>query len=97
MEEIYYGAIRDSGKIVRVISGFSANPSEYIAYHFNLTVGDTLPSPSGVPGADYPNVINSIDSVLVFGSYRKRFVVSSGRYIIEGIGASKGLFNPIEI
>ena len=95
--EHYYGAVRESGKKIFVIPYDSSDSTEYVAYDFNLTVGDTLTSPNGSPGANYPNIISSIDSVLVFGNYRKRFVVDSYRFVIEGIGASTGLFNPIEI
>lgn len=94
--EHYYGAMRESGKQVFFIPEWGTIADEYLAYDFNLGLGDTLPSPSGVIGANFPNVITSIDSVLVFGSYRKRFNKDSDRYVIEGIGASTGLLNTIE-
>lgn len=93
--EYYFGAVRESGKKIYII--LDLNPVEYVAYDFNLTVGDTMPSPDGSTTTD-PNsqIINSIDSVLVFGSYRKRYLVNANKFVIEGIGASTGLFNPLD-
>ena len=91
--EYYFGALRENEKQVFLVPDFSS--SEYLAYDFNLSVGDTLPSPDGNISANpIGRIINTIDSVLVFGSYRKRFVIDS-RYVLEGIGASTGLFNPL--
>ena len=93
--ENYYGALRESGKQVFLIPYYSIDSIEYIAYDFNLSVGDTVPSPVGnLSAGPVGRIINEIDSVLVYGSYRKRFIIDS-RYIIEGIGASTGLFNPL--
>ena len=91
--EYYFGALRENGKQVFLRPDFS--PEEYLAYDFNLSVGDTLPSPDGdLSAGPVGRIINEIDSVLVYGSYRKRFIIDS-RYIVEGIGASTGLFNPL--
>lgn len=91
--EHYFGALREDGKQVFLLPNFST--SEYLAYDFNLLVGDTLPSPDGnLSASPAGRIINAIDSVLIFGSYRKRFIIDS-RYIIEGLGASTGLFNPL--
>ena len=91
--EYYLGALRENEKQVFLLPNFSS--SEYLAYDFNLSVGDTLPSPDGNLSANpVGRIINAIDSVLAFGSYRKRFIIDS-RYVIEGIGASTGLFNPL--
>ena len=92
----YFGALRESEKKVFLIRGNTDSSSEYLAYDFNLTVGDTLPSPTHFGISDPENrIIESIDSVLVFGTYRKRYLISSSRFVIEGIGASTGLFNPL--
>jgi hypothetical protein len=94
--EFYYGAVRESGKRVYVIPDVF-NPIEYLAYDFNLTIGDTMPSPDGNIGTNpLSRIINLMDSVLVFGSYRKRYLVSSNKYVVEGVGSSKGLFNPLD-
>ncbi len=86
----YYGAIRESGKQI-VINRAGSN--EYLAYDFNLSIGDTTPAPDNGIGNETARVINSIDSVLVNGMYRKRYMLASGYEIIEGIGSSSGLFN----
>lgn len=92
--EHYFGAIREAGKQIFLLPNLSS--LEYLAYDFNLLVGDTLPSPDGNLSANSNGrIINSIDSVFVFGSYRKKYVVNNYKYIIEGIGASTGLFNPM--
>jgi hypothetical protein len=92
----YFGAIRENGKKIYVIPDFF-NPIEYLAYDFNLTIGDTMPSPDGNSSVNPSNqIIHSIDSVLVYGSYRKRYLVNSTKFVIEGIGASTGLFNPLD-
>ncbi len=93
--EYFYGGIRESGKKIYVTPN-SFGPGEYLAYDFNLSIGDTLPSPDGNPSAPaYERIINTIDSVLVFGDYRKRYTANNNHYVIEGIGASSGLFNPM--
>ncbi|MDG1333990.1 MAG: hypothetical protein P8P74_16760 [Crocinitomicaceae bacterium] len=88
----YFGAIRESGKQVFVMPSLGA---EYIAYDFNLNVGDTIPSPINIAGNDDWRIIDSIDLVMIDGVDRKRYWVSFDRYVIEGIGASSGLFNPL--
>lgn len=93
--------IREANKRIYVNLDPTADTSEeYLAYDFNLTVGDTVPSPhliNGNPSIPEPNlVIQSIDSVPISGSYRKRYNLDPVRYIIEGIGSSIGLLNPLE-
>ena len=93
--------IREADKRIYVNLDPTAEASEeYLAYDFNLTVGDTVPSPhliTGNPSIPEPNfVIQSIDSVLISGSYRKRYNLDPVRYIIEGIGSSIGLLNPLD-
>lgn len=94
--EHYFGALRESGKQIFLIPHYSQDSTEYLAYDFNLSVSDTLPSPDGDFSANPTGrIISDIDSVLVFGSYRKRFIIDNNKFIIEGIGASTGLFNPL--
>ena len=92
--EHYFGAIRENGKQVFLIHSNSVDSMEYLAYDFNLSIGDTLPSPTEYGSTPPANrIISSIDSVFAFGAYRKRFSTSSQIDVIEGIGASSGLFN----
>lgn len=71
---------------------------EYLFYQFGLNAGDTVPLFKGNQN-ESPRVIQDIDSILVDGSYRKRYHVSNpyllqNDYWIEGIGSSAGLFGP---
>ena len=93
--------IREADKRVYVNLDPASNiAEEYLAYDFNLTVGDTVPSPhliNGNPSIPEPDlVIQSIDSVLISGVYRKRYNLGPLRYIVEGIGSSTGLLNPLD-
>lgn len=90
--DFHFGDIREDGKKV-----FLKRPSEieYLAYDFNLDIGDTVPCPGNSTAPDSLRIIDSIDSVIVNGVYRKRYVIFDGVNIIEGIGASTGLFNPL--
>ena len=92
--------IREENKRVFVLPNpTSAESEEYLAYDFNLTVGDTVPDPYyfQTPGgpSDYNLVIHTIDSVYVSGTWRKRYQINSFPDIIEGIGSSSGLLNPL--
>ncbi|MDF1675970.1 MAG: T9SS type A sorting domain-containing protein [Vicingaceae bacterium] len=74
---------------------------EKCIYDFNLVVGDTtMMQQYGFP--TYPYTIDSIKTILFFGSNVKKFYVSGGNsgdnFIIEGVGGSNGLtfFQPNE-
>lgn len=84
-----------------------ADTIEHLVYDFeNMNIGDTIVYES--VSTDYNNaseiIIEDIDSVLVGGTYRKRYVVydfldyngDETSYIIEGIGSSRGLLAPFE-
>lgn len=70
-------------------------PQEVLLFDFNLEIGDTLP----LSYTTYSEIIVSdLDSIMVNGSYRKRFMLegeSTAEYIIEGIGSSNGLIESI--
>ncbi|MFT5778523.1 MAG: hypothetical protein ACI837_001479 [Crocinitomicaceae bacterium] len=90
--EAPYGVLRETSKQIFIKR---TGMAEYLAYDFNLGIGDTVPSPANYVGSEVDRVIESIDSVLIDGNYRKRYWISSGRHIVEGIGASSGFFNPL--
>ena len=74
---------------------------ELLIYDFNLLPGDTTPMGS-YPFASAFSVIDSIDTILIFGIPVRKFYLPNyalGNYIIEGIGGSNGLtyFNPKEM
>ena len=89
--------LRSAGKQVFVVkANASSTFSESLLYDFNLKVGDTIPQTYNSWQTDI--TVTSIDSILTSDGYRKRFALSNTThvdYIIEGIGHSKGLFEPI--
>jgi len=92
----FHGGLREANKQVFYTTGTGP---ERLIYDFNLEVGDTVPDPSGYtsPSSYDWLVIQSIDSTLAFGSYRKRFIIYNGQMIVEGIGSSRGLLYPIDL
>jgi hypothetical protein len=77
----------------------SVSHTDKILYDFNLSVGDTLDSTKAyfATGFGGTKIITSIDSVIINGTFRKRFNYGTGCYafssdtsMIEGIGALHG-------
>lgn len=100
-EEFYYnkysGAFRNEAENRKVY--FLSQGQDVLAYDFNLTVGDTLPE-SPITN-ELINIVDSIDSVLVGGTFHKRFLVrlndgETYASIIEGIGSTCGAFSMIQ-
>jgi hypothetical protein len=88
----YKGAIRQdtaNRKVYFVPPTFS---SEQLLYDFTLQVGDTV---KGYLEAfiSEPDTVTAIDSVMVAGNYRKRWLINPCYefYLIEGIGSTYGL------
>lgn len=92
----YIGAIRNINQIVEII--FTNDPSPTVLYDFNIGVGDTIKN--GI-GKDENVIIDSIDSVLICGKYRRRYITGLEndfdfkQAIIEGIGFNSGLINHV--
>ena len=86
----YKGAIRQDTllKSVYIVKPF--NNTEQLLYDFTLQVGDTLKGVIASISVDADTVI-SIDSILVGGSYRKKWNITNGISIIEGLGSTYGL------
>lgn len=87
----YRGAIRQDIAAKKVFIVPPTEISEILLYDFNLQVGDS------VKGYIFPNdTIESIDSIAVGMSFRKRWKINNGYnvYIIEGIGSTYGLLEP---
>ena len=75
----------------------SYGAQEELLYDFNLQVNDTIESAFTI--SMEPITITAIDSILVDYEYKKRFHLSvpyGAEYIIEGIGATSGLFENME-
>ena len=80
--DTYYGAMRDSGQKVFLLSG----TGEQLMFDFNAVVGDSIPAFYG------KNKVIAIDSILLAGTYHRRFLTNdSTYYVIEGIGSNRGL------
>jgi Secretion system C-terminal sorting domain len=91
----YKGALRnENGKVFYVPKD---SIIEFLVYDFTVSVGDTIDSVYfevyGAPqGYLEQTIITSIDSILIFGEYRKRMHDSFGAVQwIEGIGNTLGL------
>jgi len=92
----YFGAIRQDTFLRKVFFVENNSSIDTLLYDFNLSIGDTLPLTPFNNSKD--KFVQTIDSVLVGATYRKRFWVSDvwgdSAYcaIVEGIGSTKGLF-----
>ncbi len=80
----------------------NTNGEERMIYDFTAEVGDTIPFPSAAYGDDQRGVVIGIDSILVNGTYRKRFTIPEidgfgfgPPQIIEGIGGNRGPFQEL--
>ncbi|MFN5831336.1 MAG: T9SS type A sorting domain-containing protein [Bacteroidota bacterium] len=72
--------------------------AEYLLYDFDLAIGDTLPVTFNNFQADV--YVTAIDSFFTPYGYRKRFALAgnnSATHLIEGVGSSNGLFEPIPL
>jgi hypothetical protein len=88
--------LRDTLKKIYIIDSLG-NP-ETLLYDFDLTIGDTIP----LTYNNYDSTITviAIDSISVFGLYRKRFELSNNansQSLIEGIGHLRGFIEPLNI
>ena len=82
LSDTYYGAMREESRQVFLLSG----TGEDLLYDFNARVGDSIPA--------YLSRVRvvAIDSVLLGGSYHRRYrSTDTGYYVIEGVGSSRGL------
>lgn len=86
----YKGAIRQDTTLKRAYIVKPFFNTEQLLYDFTLQVGDTLQGVIASFSVDADTVI-SIDSILVNNSYRKKWNITNGISIIEGIGSSYGL------
>lgn len=87
----YIAAIREDVDLNRWWVVFNGNSSEQLLFDFDLSAGQPVNGTFGDCSEGY--VVQSIDSVQVAGQWRMRFHIGPwGRYLIEGVGASSGLF-----
>lgn len=96
----YAGAYRQeiSNKKVYYFPPYYFPQIDTLLYDFDLHVGDSLPLTYIYPMNDCNAVVDTIDSVSVGSTYRKRFhIATTGTlpretWLIEGIGCTHGLF-----
>lgn len=89
----YKGAIRNDIASKKVFFVSPSGNSEQLLYDFNLQVGDTVSGYFGETISGFPEIVQSIDSVLIGNSFRKRWNLNPlyEVYFIEGIGSTYGL------
>jgi type IX secretion system substrate protein len=88
--------LRSAGKQIFLRQPFDT--SEYLLYDFNLLVGDTLPITYNNYETDIS--VTAIDSIYTLYGYLKRFTLTGStwaQYLLEGIGHSKGLVEPLNL
>lgn len=89
----YQGSIRQDVALKKVFYVKPNETSEQLLYDFTMQVGDTVRG--YIETFTYtPDIVQSIDSVLVGSNYRKRWSINPcyNIYFIEGIGSTYGLF-----
>ena len=90
---VYRGAIRQDTSVKKVFIVPTGNNTEELLYDFTLQVGDTVKGYIESFITSNPDIVQSVDSVLVGTSYRKRWLINFSYqiYLIEGIGSTYGL------
>jgi hypothetical protein len=88
----YIGAIRQDTAARKVFFVPPSDTTEQLLYDFTLQVGDTVrgfTASFAWPG----EIVQSIDSILVGTTYRKRWIINNcyNFHFIEGIGSTYGL------
>jgi hypothetical protein len=96
--DVYAGAIREVLLEKRIYFLPPKEVKDTLLYDFNLKVGDTVKTYISDWGKLY---VNLIDSVLLGTQYRKRWIIKEdggiGSEIIEGMGNTHGLLEPLPI
>lgn len=89
----YNGAFREDTANRKVYYVPIANSTEQLLYDFNLQVGDTVKGYLQSFLSPY-DTVQSIDSILIGNSYRKRWNINTcyDIHLIEGIGSTYGLY-----
>lgn len=93
----YKGAVRQDIALKKVFFVPPSSSTEELFYDFNLQVGDTVVGYFGTTFSTMPEIVQSIDSVLVGGNYHKRWQINPLYQVefIEGVGSTYGLFVPL--
>lgn len=93
----YAGAIRNDHAARKTYIIPEQTSVEQLLYDFNWQVGDTITGYLNHTITAFEDTVISIDSVLVGSTYRKRWFIDPWYqvYLIEGIGSTYGLINPV--
>jgi hypothetical protein len=93
----YNGAIREDSANKTVYIMAPSSTTEEVLYDFNLQVGDTVRGYFYNTISGNHEVVQSIDSVLVGGNYRKRWNINPNYQVqfIEGVGSTYGLIETL--
>jgi hypothetical protein len=89
----YMGCYRQDTATKKIFFIYESTSQESVLYDFSLNVGDTL-SQSFVCGSC---IVSSIDSIMIGNNYRRQYHFLNSPYaVIEGIGNTAGLLEPIQ-
>lgn len=88
----YNGAFRQDTVAKKVFWFRPGNSQECLLLDFSLQVGDTVPD---CPWGCSPLTVVSIDSIKIGTTYRKQWNLMPPASIIEGIGSTMGLLEPL--
>ena len=99
----YVGALKDDSSANKAFFIFPNSTVDSLLYDYNLMVGDTMKGLISQYNSFYNAIVLSVDSVLINNSYRKKWnfiqdpCTGISPYIIEGIGSSAGLPEPVSM
>jgi len=88
--------LRSLGKKMFIKTPLDTN--EYLLYDFDLSLGDTLPVTFNNFNSDI--YVTHVDSIFTNHGYLKKFTLggnNTATYLIEGMGSSQGLIEPIGV
>jgi len=93
----YKGAIRQDTANRNVFFVPPSDSAEQLLYDFTMQVGDTVKGyTQNFIFTSVPDIVLSVDSVLVGNDFHKRWKINSeySIYLIEGVGSTFGLIEP---
>ncbi len=93
-----YGFLRNDTELHNVYFRSIYQTDESLLYDFRLQVGDTLKGSVFINSDKF--AVGAIDSILINGKYHKRYSIKlreffTDEYLIEGVGTTIGLLEPI--
>ena len=99
----YSGAFKEDTMFKKVFYIPSGDSTEHLLYNFNLNLGDSINNTYNYDSlsAYYNSYVMTVDSILVGNEYRRRLGIGNSWtgttyvYLIEGIGSTFGLTEPI--